>query len=93
MLCSASGGGRFAPPVKADAFAPPVKADAPRADLIENAPGLVSFGGGKTLRAILDSLEALGCGAAVKILAAPHCGVPGLLASRRVSFFRGLAGW
>lgn len=48
----------------------------PRAVLIENVPGLVSFGGGTTLEAILESLEALGYTADVRILYAPHYGVP-----------------
>jgi len=48
----------------------------PRAVLIENVPGLVSFSGGQTLEAILESLRRLGYGADVRILYAPHYGVP-----------------
>lgn len=48
----------------------------PRSVLIENVPGLVSFGGGATLQAILDSLERLGYSSDVRILYAPHYGVP-----------------
>lgn len=48
----------------------------PRAVLIENVPGLVSFEGGATLAAILQSLEDLGYRADVQILYAPHYGVP-----------------
>ncbi|WP_203142686.1 DNA cytosine methyltransferase [Marinobacter mangrovi] len=53
-----------------------VKAFQPRAVLIENVPGLVSFEGGATLEAILLALEDLGYNADVKILYAPHFGVP-----------------
>lgn len=48
----------------------------PRAVLIENVPGLVSFAGGATLEAILTSLRDLGYSADVQILYAPHYGVP-----------------
>ena len=48
----------------------------PRAVLIENVPGLVSFDRGGTLAAILEALEALGYSADVQILYAPHYGVP-----------------
>lgn len=48
----------------------------PRAVLIENVPGLVSFEKGKTLHAILDALAELGYGADVHILGAPYYGVP-----------------
>ncbi|MCU1581421.1 MAG: cytosine methyltransferase [Microbacteriaceae bacterium] len=48
----------------------------PRAVLIENVPGLVSFANGGTLEAILESLKALGYSADVQILYAPHYGVP-----------------
>lgn len=44
--------------------------------LIENVPGLVSFEEGATLQAILTELERLGYHADVKILYAPHFGVP-----------------
>jgi DNA (cytosine-5)-methyltransferase 1 len=48
----------------------------PRAVLIENVPGLVSFAGGSTLDAILRSLKGLDYTADVQILYAPHFGVP-----------------
>jgi DNA (cytosine-5)-methyltransferase 1 len=48
----------------------------PQAVLIENVPGLVSFEGGLTLEAILNSLEKLGYQSDVRILYAPHYGVP-----------------
>lgn len=53
-----------------------VDAFAPRAILIENVPGLVSFEHGETLHAILDSLAELGYGADVRILGAAYYGVP-----------------
>ena len=53
-----------------------VDAFAPRAVLIENVPGLVSFERGATLHAILDALAELGYGADVRILGAPYYGVP-----------------
>ena len=49
---------------------------APRAVLIENVPGLVSFEKGATLHAILDSLSSLGYGADVRILGAAYYGIP-----------------
>ena len=49
---------------------------APRAVLIENVPGLVSFEHGATLHAILDALAELGYGTDVRILGAPYYGVP-----------------
>lgn len=48
----------------------------PRSVLIENVPGLVSFEGGMTLQAILTALEKHGYESDVKILYAPHYGVP-----------------
>ena len=48
----------------------------PKAVLIENVPGLVSFEGGMTLQAILTALERHGYQSDVKILYAPHYGVP-----------------
>lgn len=48
----------------------------PRAVLIENVPGLVSFEGGATLQAILLALQSHGYNADVRILYAPHYGVP-----------------
>ena len=53
-----------------------VDAFQPRAVLIENVPGLVSFAHGGTLHAILDSLAELGYGADVRILGAAYYGVP-----------------
>lgn len=53
-----------------------VDAFAPRAILIENVPGLVSFEDGNTLHAILNSLAELGYGADVRILGAPYYGIP-----------------
>lgn len=49
---------------------------APRAILIENVPGLVSFERGETLSAILDALANLGYQSDVRILYAPDYGVP-----------------
>jgi DNA (cytosine-5)-methyltransferase 1 len=48
----------------------------PRAVMIENVPGMVSFEGGATLDAILESLKTLGYDADVRILYAPHYGIP-----------------
>jgi DNA (cytosine-5)-methyltransferase 1 len=48
----------------------------PRSVLIENVPGLVSYEGGMTLQAILTALEKHGYDSDVKILYAPHYGVP-----------------
>ena len=48
----------------------------PKAVLVENVPGLVSFEGGGTLQAIMDALQALGYNSDVRILYAPHFGVP-----------------
>ena len=48
----------------------------PRAVLIENVPGLVSFENGQTLQAILTALDEIDYQADVKILYAPHYGVP-----------------
>lgn len=53
-----------------------VDAFAPKAVLIENVPGLVSFENGATLQAILDALAQLGYGADVRILGAAYYGVP-----------------
>ena len=53
-----------------------VDAFLPRAVLIENVPGLVSFEDGATLHAILDALADLGYGADVRILGAAYYGVP-----------------
>jgi len=48
----------------------------PRTVMIENVPGMVSFEGGATLDAILESLKQLGYDADVRILYAPHYGIP-----------------
>ena len=48
----------------------------PRAVLIENVPGLVSFENGSTLQSILTVLEQHGYDSDVRILYAPHFGVP-----------------
>ncbi|HCG46487.1 DNA (cytosine-5-)-methyltransferase [Corynebacterium flavescens] len=48
----------------------------PRAVLIENVPGLISFEKGKTLGAIIEALGNLGYGADVRVLYAPNFGVP-----------------
>lgn len=48
----------------------------PRMVMVENVPGMVSFEGGATLEAILESLRRLGYDADVRILYAPHYGVP-----------------
>lgn len=48
----------------------------PRAVMIENVPGMVSFEGGATLDAILESLKHLGYDSDVRILYAPHYGIP-----------------
>lgn len=66
-----------------------VDAFAPRAVLIENVPGLVSFERGATLHAILDSLTELGYGVNVRILGAAYYGVPQM---RWRTFVLGLRG-
>lgn len=48
----------------------------PKAVLVENVPGLVSFNRGSTLGDILTSLELLGYKVDVRILYAPHFGIP-----------------
>ena len=48
----------------------------PASVLIENVPGLVSFAAGDTSKSVLGELEALGYQADVRILYAPHYGVP-----------------
>ena len=53
-----------------------VDAFQPRAVLIENVPGLVSFENGDTLHAILNALGELGYGTDVRILGAAYYGVP-----------------
>ncbi len=66
-----------------------VDAFAPRAILIENVPGLVSFENGATLHAILNALAELGYGADVRILGAAYYGVPQM---RWRTFILGLRG-
>ncbi len=48
----------------------------PKNILIENVPGMVSFDSGGTIKAILKSLESLKYSTAVRVLFAPHFGVP-----------------
>lgn len=48
----------------------------PQAVMIENVPGIVSFNRGETVKSILECLEGYGYNATVKILYAPHYGVP-----------------
>lgn len=48
----------------------------PKVVLIENVPGMVSFEKGNTVTAILKSLSDLGYEATLRILFAPHYGVP-----------------
>ena len=48
----------------------------PRAVLIENVPGLVSFAGGSTALAIRASLGGLKYACTLRILYAPHFGIP-----------------
>jgi DNA (cytosine-5)-methyltransferase 1 len=66
-----------------------VDAFAPKAVLIENVPGLVSFEEGETLHAILNALAELGYGAEVRILGAAYYGVPQM---RWRTFIVGLRG-
>jgi len=66
-----------------------VDAFAPKAVLIENVPGLVSFEDGATLHAILNALADLGYGADVRILGAAYYGVPQM---RWRTFIIGLRG-
>lgn len=53
-----------------------VDAFQPKAILIENVPGLVSFENGDTLHAIIKALTELGYGVDVRILGAAYYGVP-----------------
>jgi len=48
----------------------------PSAVLIENVPGMVSYEKGQTVKEILKALSNLGYDAAVRILYAPHYGIP-----------------
>lgn len=48
----------------------------PKVVLIENVPGMVSFDSGGTIRAILRSLSDIGYSAEVRVLYAPHYGIP-----------------
>lgn len=53
-----------------------VDAFRPKAVLIENVPGIVSFNRGMAVKAILSALEDLGYKAELRILYAPHYGIP-----------------
>jgi DNA (cytosine-5)-methyltransferase 1 len=53
-----------------------VKEFMPKVVLIENVPGMVSFASGGTIKAILDSLKCLGYRPEVRVLYAPHYGIP-----------------
>lgn len=48
----------------------------PKAVLIENVPGMVSFESGNTVKDILESLKNLGYRSDVRVLFAPHYGIP-----------------
>ncbi|MGQ4493944.1 DNA cytosine methyltransferase [Dermabacteraceae bacterium P13095] len=48
----------------------------PKAILIENVPGMISLANGETVSAILTALDRIGYGADVRVLYAPHFGVP-----------------
>jgi DNA (cytosine-5)-methyltransferase 1 len=48
----------------------------PKVVLIENVPGMVSFEKGQTVREIISALKLLGYEASIRILYAPHYGVP-----------------
>ena len=65
-----------------------VDAFAPRAVLIENVPGLVSFEHGATLHAIMNALAELGYGTDVRILGAPYYGVPQMRRTRSLFIMR-----
>ena len=67
-----------------------VDAFQPRAVLIENVPGLVSFEDGDTLHAILKALGELGYGADVRILGAAYYGVPQMRWRTIILGFRGI---
>lgn len=53
-----------------------VKEFMPKVVLIENVPGMVSFSSGDTVQEILKSLKNLGYKPEVRVLYAPHYGVP-----------------
>lgn len=53
-----------------------VKEFKPKIVMIENVPGMVSFSSGETVRSILQSLLDLGYRADVRVLYAPHYGIP-----------------
>lgn len=53
-----------------------VKEFRPKVVLIENVPGMVSFASGETIRTILKSLVDLGYNPDVRVLYAPHYGIP-----------------
>lgn len=62
---------------------------APKAVLIENVPGIMSFDGGSVVESIYESLEGLGYSVGHKILFAAHYGVPQM---RWRTFFLAIAG-
>jgi len=53
-----------------------VKEFRPKVVLIENVPGMVSYASGDTIRAIFESLKDLNYKAEVRVLYAPHFGIP-----------------
>lgn len=53
-----------------------VQGTMPQYVLIENVPGIVSFEQGDVVRAVLESLRKMGYAAAIRILYAPHYGIP-----------------
>jgi len=61
----------------------------PKAVLIENVPGIMSFDGGSVVESIYESLEGLGYSVGHKILFAAHYGVPQM---RWRTFFLAIAG-
>ena len=53
-----------------------VEAFKPKVVVIENVPGMISYEKGETVRSIIQALAGLGFSTAVRILFAPHYGVP-----------------
>lgn len=53
-----------------------VKEFRPKVVLIENVPGMISFESGGTVKSILESLKVLGYRPEVRVLYAPHYGIP-----------------
>ena len=62
---------------------------APKALMIENVPGLVSFEHGQTLHSIINALNELGYGTGVHILGAAYYGVPQMRWRTIILGFRG----